>query len=760
MQQTVYQLGQWTIHPEQNLISDAQQQKHLDRKAMQVLMVLIQHAGQRVSKQQLFDEIWKDKAVTDDILSVSVSNIRKALGDNARAPTFIKTLPGFGYCLIAEVTPVEEIRASEEKAEVAEPAVTTTPSHRSMKIGAAIIAFCLIAIVIWNDFVSEQPAEIQQQPFNQRVTVAVMPFINLGLENNNPYFSDGLTDVILDRLARVKDMDVLDRHSTFAIRDKYQSAREIGKALGVSHVIQGSVQEHQGQVRVIVQLISAHNNNQLWSRTFDRPNDAVFNVQDEISQSVLDYLSPENASISVPSRAISEEAWDLYLYGRFYWQQRTKESLAKAVGYFQQATDKEPLFAEAYLGLANSYQFQFMYGGLTFEQAREKALPALRKARELAPDMGDVYASMGLLLTDEALQSSDVTQMNGLFKEAEASFKTARELMGDTFTTLHWYGRLLYAMGNYKGANQLFEKAARLNPLSPALYWVMSQSLQALGKEDSAQRTHKRAAELSSTTHTPQIHNVEILRLERTLLQALLPWVSQQTDAQLADEFWLSPLELGVIYLGLDDTKRADKWFARLDSQAGVADQQRHWLEVIKAGEAGDNPGVISGLEKLQALMPQHLGVKSDLARAKLYAGDVAGAKALIEEMYPNLEQQFIPDGDNYQNLFTYALSLKSSSPEMARKHLQQLFDYLEQADLYSRSQALMNQAEICSELAEYDKALSYLQQAMDAGWLVDLNREWWTLDTNPHFKALESNDGFKRISASLKAAQADLLKL
>ena len=201
-----YQLGSWIICPRTNTVTNNLDTHCIDNKSMQVLLFLIRHAGQHVTKDQIFEHVWKDSVVAGDILSVAVSKIRKALGDNARSPTFIKTLPGVGYSLIAKV---EQIDKPEQG-----PGKRIEPS--SLYIG--IITLLLIATSMAMCFIKTDESSLPDQ-ININ-SIAVLPFDDLSSTQDNQYFSDGLSDAIINQLSQIKQLKVISRFSSFTYRGK------------------------------------------------------------------------------------------------------------------------------------------------------------------------------------------------------------------------------------------------------------------------------------------------------------------------------------------------------------------------------------------------------------------------------------------------------------------------------------------------------------------------------------------------------------
>lgn len=738
-----YQIGNWIVDPQQNIIFNDVETKNIDRKAMQVLLLLIEKRGAQVSKQEIFDRVWKDKAVTDDILSVSVSNVRKALGDNARSPTFIKTISGYGYCLIAEI---KEVAEREEELEPISATEKVFNFHNRKLLALFLAIFTLVGIINWFSHINSKANVNLTNQVNQKVkSIAVMPFRNLLSGQGEDYFSEGIADIVLDRLANNSGLRVVDRFSSFAISKTANTSREIGEALGVDYIVQGSVQRNQNNIRVVVQLIDSINNNQIWSKTFDGNSNSIFEIQDNVGQAILSYLMPEQKLSPWQSRQVSAEASELYLYGNFYREQRTPESLLKAIESYSKVIELEPLFAEAYVGLSISYQLLSFYGGLDFDTMKKKAWPLLKQARELAPNFSEVHATIGALYTDEAWQANSKVEEDAFYGKAEESFIRALELSENSFLTFFWFGRMLYATDRYLEAQKYLVKAKSINPLSPALHRLEAQNLSALGKRDSAQKVYERSIDLSLNTSPALVNYPQVMRLNLEQYLNLIQWVNRQPLGALLNHPILGPSELGLIFLGVGDTDSSNFWFSHFKYEAVFPDNVLR-RSIINSAISGDNTRALNELKSLGKLVPESIAIKSLIAQAKLEGGDNDGARKQLIEIYPELKSSFIPDNDNYRDFMNYALSFKTSEPKQAHRYLMVVLEFLQQDTVYVKQNAYMTMAEIYSQLGQYSKAIEHIGMAVDEGWMPDYFKEYWNIENNYHFKAIRNHDEFLKI--------------
>src|SRR3989449_4197514 len=236
-------------------------------------------------------------------------------------------------------------------------------------------------------------------------SIAVLPFDNLSEEKGNAYFAEGIQDEILTRLAKVADLKVISRTSTQHFKSAPDNLPQIAKQLGVTNILEGSVQRANEQVRVNVQLINALTDAHLWADTYDRKLTDIFAVESEIAKTIADALQakltgPEKRAIAAQPTENSE-AHEFYLKGRYFWNKRTANDFKTAISYFQQAIAKDPNYALAYVGLADSYLLLSSYAAVSPAESLPPARSALKKALELDDSLAEAHASFGLLATLE-----------------------------------------------------------------------------------------------------------------------------------------------------------------------------------------------------------------------------------------------------------------------------------------------------------------------------------------------------------------------
>jgi TolB-like protein/Tfp pilus assembly protein PilF len=292
-------------------------------------------------------------------------------------------------------------------------------------------------------------------------SIAVLPFDNLSRDPDNAYFAEGMQDEILTRLAKVADLKVISRTSTQHFKSVPENLPQIAKQLGVTNILEGSVQKAKAQVRVNVQLINALTDAHLWAETYDRKLTDIFSVETDIAKTIADTLqarltgSEQTAMSKKPTE--NSAAYELYLKGRFFWNKRTGNDLKTAANYFQQAIDTDPSYASAYAGLAQSYLLIPLFGAGMPRDFFPKASAAARRAIELDETSAEGHAALANLYGLDDFNPP----------AAEKEFQRAIALDPNSATAHHWYSNgLLVSTGRFEEAIKEGKRAVELDPLS------------------------------------------------------------------------------------------------------------------------------------------------------------------------------------------------------------------------------------------------------------------------------------------------------
>jgi serine/threonine protein kinase/tetratricopeptide (TPR) repeat protein len=433
-------------------------------------------------------------------------------------------------------------------------------------------------------------------------SVAVLPFASLSPDPENEYFADGVTDELINALAKIGGLHVVSRTSAFAFKGKLEDVRAIGARLQVKSVLEGSVRRAGHRLRVTAQLIDVADGFLLWSDTFDRELEDVFAIQDEITRAIVGALKVKlfgsQQQVLVKPATDDLEAYTLYLKGRHFWNRRTEQALWQGLDCFQQAIARDPGFAQAHAGVADSYAILGFYAALPPTEAFPKAEAAALQALANDPALAEAHPALAYV---HMYHTWD-------WQAAEREFAIAIELNPGYATAHQWYGNFLVVQGRFEESVAAFSKAIALDPLSTlkqaalgwsyyfarrheeaaaqcrralefdAGYWVahlwLGVALEELGALDEAIREFEEALRLSGRKVASLGYLGHALAIAgrtaeaRQVLQDLV---------QLSAERYVSPYDIGVIHLGLGESDAALQW---LDRAYAERDHQMTFLRV------------------------------------------------------------------------------------------------------------------------------------------------------------------------------------
>jgi TolB-like protein/Flp pilus assembly protein TadD len=374
-------------------------------------------------------------------------------------------------------------------------------------------------------------------------SIAVLPFDNLSRDPDNAYFAEGIQDEILTRLAKVADLKVISRTSTQRFKSAPSDLRDIAKQLGVMHILEGSVQKANDQVRVNVQLINAATAAHLWADTYDRKLTDIFAVESEIAKSIADALQAKLSSSAehvLASRPTEDpEAHELYLKGRYFWNRRTGANLQKAVGYFERAIEKDPRYALAYSGLADCHVLLPVYPELGTYPRDEmpKALTAAHKAVELDDTLAEAHTSLGRALASDLQLSAAISE-----------FKRAIELNPSYATAHQWFGECLQSRGRVKDALAELKRAQEVDPLSLVNNALVGFALDTVGQSDEAIAQLRRTIELDPSFANSHALLGNVLEHQGNLEEAVVEY--EKANSLNADPINLAQLARAYFLVG------------------------------------------------------------------------------------------------------------------------------------------------------------------------------------------------------------------
>lgn len=473
----LYRFGEFSLDPQTRVLTRGEQAVPLTPKAFDVLLLLTQHAGRTVSKDELMKAVWRDSFVEDSNLTQTIFMVRKALDETADR-RYILNVQGQGYRLLIPVTevasggpgPEPELEPKKE-ASVVPPAASTgheIQSHSQprsltgwrlpMIVLAAVALILTAGLSIWLWRSGKRTAEQ-----HGRIMLAVLPFQNLTGDAAQEYVSDGLTEEMLTQLGNLNPqrLGVIARTSVMHYKDAHAPLDQIGRELNVQYVLEGSVRREAERLRITAQLIQVKDQTHVWARQYDRELKDLLPLEGEVAHEIAEeiQLTFDGRKEAVHQSAVppqSFEGYDLYLKGLYFFNKRTPADLQEAIRYFQQATAKDPSYAPAYAGLAKGYAILSAYSGQPESDFMPKARAAAAKALEIDANSSEAHTALALIV-----QNHDWD-----WQTSEKEFRRAIELNPNDATAHHWYAEHLMWLGRFDEALEQSERAHQLDPLS------------------------------------------------------------------------------------------------------------------------------------------------------------------------------------------------------------------------------------------------------------------------------------------------------
>ena len=564
-------------------------------------------------------------------------------------------------------------------------------------------------------------------------SVAVLAFENMSDDPEQDYFSDGISEELLNRLAKVNELHVISRSSSFSFKGKDLDMPTIAKRLNVAHVLEGSVRKMGDSVRITAQLVDASTDSHLWSETYDRELTTrnIFEVQSDIAEAIAGKLratlsQQDHVNLrSVPTSSL--EAYQSYLLGRQRLISRASTSLEQARVYFEKALEIDPDFALAYVALAETYMLLGDYAGMSLDEMLSKAEPAISRALGLDDQLAQAFVARGAIRS----KAGDI----GAAVEA---FQRAVDLDPNYSRAYHWYGDvLLNHLQQPEAALPLLEKAYTLDPVSPALTVTIGQALSGLGRYEEAMEFYQKALEIepayaSSYYLVGSMHAYVYGRLDLGVRWSL--------EAAARDPRYVTNLfALGIYYLGLGDDTQAEYWINR----ALAVGPDRYLANMAAAllyFHRGEEANALAAAERLQTIAP---GNNTTLYML-LVLGRYNEVLRIVAASYPEFACDREPEVSRL-NLFqaiNASLALEETGDRDCANRL--LDKALQQMLLITRlgiSGYGFADVEVYARQGKTEQALTALRKAIDDGWRVF----WWTQGTrSPHTVSLRDVPEFQ----------------
>jgi TolB-like protein/DNA-binding winged helix-turn-helix (wHTH) protein/Flp pilus assembly protein TadD len=584
----------------------------LSEQPLQILLMLLERPGEIISREELRGRLWHDQPFGDfdHGLNNAVLRLREALGDSSENPRFIATVHRRGYRFIAPVQLVLPAKKAVEETpgEVETPAaipnqilvpmgppgLTTSgglawpvrlaanPGLRRKLIAWALIALCagvllIVSLIAWSAHKSAgAPASL-----------VVLPLENLSGDPNQDYFADGMTDDLIANLAKIRSLRVISRSTAMAYKGTRRPLSQIARELHVDAVVEGTVLRAGDRVRITAELVQVSSDHHLWADTYESQMGDVLALQNRVSSAIVNEirinLTPGDRERLAGSPSVRPEAYENYLKGRYYWNKRTNQSLAKAIGYFGQAVQQDSRYALAYAGLADSYSIlgATIYGSVSTLEAAGKAKEAAEKALALDPQMAEAQTSLATVKFNYGWDWSG----------AESDFRRAIQLDPNYATAYQRYSLYLMAMGRVQSSLEQIDRARQLDPLSISInfsdgwrlylarqyakaaqqlrdtlemdpsnglvHLILGQTYEYMGNTEAALTEFREAARLSPGTPLMTAGLAAAYARSGNRPEALKLLASLSVQAQ---HEYVSPYYIAVVYAALGESNQALDW--------------------------------------------------------------------------------------------------------------------------------------------------------------------------------------------------------
>lgn len=429
---------------------------NINPRMFQVLRLLVERHGEIVTKDEFFEKVWGGSFVEDNNLSVTITALRKVLGDNAKQPRFIENVPRKGYRFVAAIEPVTMVPVHP----VADrPVRATKTKWNTLRIASVSALLLLLVGAAAYSYRALGKLGVAPRTID---SVAVLPFFSSDPELE--YISDGISESVANRLRVYPDLRVTDHRAVSEYRGKDYEAVAAGRELGVAAVLTGRVEKSGEAVTVRVELTQVADGYVIWKQESSGSARDVLSLQRNLADTLTAAVFPSSSGKDRDRRSermtSDPEAYDLYIRGRYLWNKRIDSEIFRSIELFRAAIDKDPAFAKAYVALANSYSLVGLkHHGISDEERANLAIATAEKAIELDETLGEAYAV-------KAVNKSFIKwDLAGAYSD----YRRAIELDPNDATSHHWFAEFLAMHGRFDESIALYQRAMELDPLSSAI---------------------------------------------------------------------------------------------------------------------------------------------------------------------------------------------------------------------------------------------------------------------------------------------------
>ena len=558
----------------------------MQQQPFQILVILMQHAGDIVTREELREQLWPADTFVDfdHSLNAAIKRLRDALGESAESPVYIETLARRGYRFNASITAPSNgtVKAIPEN----DPGHSVSLANMATRRTYAAAGLVFTLVLLLGAFVWAGRSHREASSQKRIASLAVLPLENLSRDPEQEYFSEGMTNALIGDLSKIRPLRVISRTSTVRYKDTKKSLPEIARELKVDAVIEGSVMRSGNRVRINVELIEANSDKQLWAEKYERQLGDILKLHSEVAQAIANQikvqLAPEQQARLRAAPAVNQDAYEDYLKARFYMTLGPSLSRLKmAKQSFESSLRKDPSFALAYVGLADCYLTLGAQRRLPPQEAYRHASELIHRALQLDESLGEAHSSLGYL----------IWQYDWNWANAEQEFHRALELNPNSLDSretlvwfLGWSGRrdealaeiakmreldpafplrcqdragLYYHLRDYRELTQAGHEAVELDPGEWSAHYFLGVGYFGLGKKPEAISEFQESVNLSENDNDPA-----------AALAFAYSAVGRRADAQkiLADlqrqssTSYVSPYMIATVFTGLGDKDKAFRY--------------------------------------------------------------------------------------------------------------------------------------------------------------------------------------------------------
>jgi DNA-binding winged helix-turn-helix (wHTH) protein/TolB-like protein/lipoprotein NlpI len=596
----LYEFGPFQLDPPERLLLCGGQPVSLTPKAFDLLLTLVDRSGHLVEKEELLRLVWPGSFIEEGNLAVTISQVRKALNDDRGHHRYIETVSKRGYRFVAEVRRLDDdalVIASVNKPEAPPgmpPQLSIPPAQPTWWEGSrkklfGMVLAALIAFLAFGLGLSHRRILAKSESATPMVgSLAVLPFQTLGTNSPDKFLELGMADAIITKLANTGRITVRPTSAIQQYAGTHLSPQEIGREQGVDAILDGRIQRDSDRVRLTVQLIRVRDGLQLWADTFDRKFTDVFALEDALAdmaaQSVRLKLTGAETLKFTKRSTENPAAYEAYMKGRYFWNKRTDSGLKKGLDYFQQAIKLDPSFAEAYVGVADSYATLGLYAVLPPREAFPAAKEAGMRALQMDDGLAAAHATLGFI--------NFYYDWNALVANNE--FRRALEENPHYAMAHSWYGESLAAKGDYSEALAEAQTALQDDPLSMIVSSNAGWTFALAGQYDRAVEILKKAIDIDPAFPRTHFRLAELYE-QRGQYALAIPEFEQAVQLSAGDPYYEG--SLGHAYGASGNFAQARRVLQSLQSRAADQYVPPYAIALIHAG-LGEKDQAFQWLQK------------------------------------------------------------------------------------------------------------------------------------------------------------------